>query len=127
MTVIEMRQELGSLVEKMSALNDRASKEQRDLTMAEQEQWERLEREVRRLDGQIARDEMSGEACKPSWRKPLFTTVSRTRAAVVLVVAAMEAVTTRLPRRAISSPVIKVLKRRSEAADRYMIGRSSKN
>lgn len=58
MTVIEMRQELGSLVEKMTALNDRASKEKRDLTIAEQEQWERLEREVRRLDGQIARDEM---------------------------------------------------------------------
>ena len=71
--IVEMKQELGSLVEKMTALNDHASKEERDLTNAEQEQWERLEREVRRLDGQSPATKFR-RSVKPIWRKPLTTT-----------------------------------------------------
>jgi HK97 family phage major capsid protein len=52
-----LKSERTKLCEQMAALNETAKKDQRDFTDAERETWENWEREVRRLDGQIARDE----------------------------------------------------------------------
>ena len=56
--IVEMRQQKAQLLEKMSALNGLVKKEQRDFTISETEQWEGMEREVRRVEGQITRDEV---------------------------------------------------------------------
>jgi len=56
--IIEMRQQRAQLIEKMNGLNGKVKKEQREFTIAEQEQWEGLEIETRRLESQITRDEV---------------------------------------------------------------------
>jgi HK97 family phage major capsid protein len=56
--VVEMRQQLGAIVEQMKVLNDLVEKEKREFTTAEGQRWESLEQEVRRLEGQINRDEI---------------------------------------------------------------------
>jgi len=58
MQIVEMRQQRAAIAEKMKVLNGVAEREQRDFTIAEAEQWERMEAEVRRLEGQITRDEI---------------------------------------------------------------------
>jgi HK97 family phage major capsid protein len=58
MQIVEMQQNRATIVAKMGELNQLVQKEQRDFTIAEHERWEGWEREVRRLDGQISRDEI---------------------------------------------------------------------
>lgn len=56
--IVEMQQQRAQIIAKMDALNKTVSKEQRELTIDERERWENWEREVRRLEGQIARDQV---------------------------------------------------------------------
>ena len=82
-----MKQQLGSICEKMTALNDLTAKEQRDLTMEEQQRWERMESEMKRLDGQITRTEMQEKREAEMAKTAFHNGESPSR----LAVAAMEA------------------------------------
>jgi HK97 family phage major capsid protein len=58
MDIVQMRQQKAEIVAKMNALNALIKKEQREFTIQESAQWEGMEQEVRRLEGQITRDEL---------------------------------------------------------------------
>lgn len=57
-TVNELRQERAPLVTAMGAIHRLASEGRRELTIDEQEKWNGMEIEVRRLDGEIARQDV---------------------------------------------------------------------
>ena len=70
--IAQMKQERAALIQKMAELNNAVEKEKRDLTIDEKERWEGMEREVRRLEGQITRDELQAgrenELAQTAWR-----------------------------------------------------------
>lgn len=57
MDPLELRRKRAGLIEQMRALIDKADEEKRDLSGEEEESYQKLEEDVRRLDGQIKREE----------------------------------------------------------------------